>query len=94
MWTLEPLEAVVQVLAEHQVSLQKLIAQLATETRRGFEQVAQQFAETDRRMEQMRRETDARFRETDERFRRTDQRIDNLASAIGEWIRRQDASRS
>ena len=48
-------EAVVQVLAEGQVSLQKLIGDLATETRRGFEQVARQFAETDRRMQEMNR---------------------------------------
>ena len=51
------LERVVQIIAEDQVSLQKLIAGLATETRRGFDRVAKQFAETDKR-----------FRQTDERI--------------------------
>ena len=51
------LERVVQIIAEDQVSLQKLIAELATETRRGFDRVAKQFAETDKR-----------FRQTDERI--------------------------
>ena len=77
------LERVVEILAEDQVSLQKLIAELATETRRGFDQVAKQFAETDRRM-------DERFRQTDERFRQTDERIDKLVVAIGEFVRRQN----
>jgi len=51
------LEQVVQILAEDQLSLQKLIAELATETRRGFDRVAKQFTETDKR-----------FRQTDERI--------------------------
>jgi hypothetical protein len=51
------LERVVQIIAEDQVSLQKLIAGLATETRRGFDRVAKQFAKTDKR-----------FRQTDERI--------------------------
>ena len=75
---LDRLEQVVQVIAEDQLSLQKLIAELATETRRGFDRVAQQFAETDKR-----------FRQTDERFRQTDERIDKLVIAIGEFIRQQ-----
>ena len=49
---IDRLEQVVQVIAEDQLSLQKLIAELATETRRGFDRVAQQFEETDRRMRQ------------------------------------------
>ena len=73
------LEQVVQILAEGQVSLQKLIAGLATETRRGFDRVAKQFEETDRRM-----------RETDERMRQTDGRIEKLVVAIGELVRRQN----
>jgi hypothetical protein len=73
------LEQVVQIIAEDQVSLQKLIAELATETRKGFDRVAKQFAETDKRM-----------RETDQRFRQTDERIDKLVGAIGELIRRQN----
>jgi hypothetical protein len=76
---LDRLEAVVQVIAEDQVSLQKLIGQLATETRNGFDQVARQFAETDRRIHEMNQRTDARFKETDERMRQTDERIDKLA---------------
>jgi DNA repair exonuclease SbcCD ATPase subunit len=75
---LDRLEQVVQVIAEDQLSLQKLIAELATETRRGFDRVAQQFAETDKR-----------FRQTDERFRQTDERIDKLVISIGELIRQQ-----
>jgi len=49
---IDRLEQVVQVIAEDQLSLQKLIGELATETRRGFDRVAQQFEETDRRMRQ------------------------------------------
>jgi len=59
--------------------LQKIVAELATETRRGFDRVAEQFEETDRRM-----------RETDARFRRTDERIEQLVSAMGEFIRRSE----
>ena len=95
---LDRLEAVVQVLAEDQVSLQKLIGQLATETRQGFDQVARQFAETDRRIHEMNQRTDARFKETAERIdklaqqsaersRHFDERLDKLVSAIGEFIR-------
>jgi len=76
------LEQVIQIIAEDQVALQKLIAQLATETRRGFDRVAKQFAETDKRM-----------RATDERMRATDERIDKLVSAMGEFIRRQNGPR-
>jgi hypothetical protein len=70
------LEKVVQILAEDQVNLQKIVADLATETRRGFDRVAEQFAETDRSM-----------KETDRRMRETDERIDKLVLAIGELIR-------
>jgi hypothetical protein len=72
---LDRLEQVVQVIAEDQLSLQKLIAELATETRRGFDRVAKQFDEMNRK--------------TDERFRQTDERIDKLVIAIGEFIRHQ-----
>jgi methyl-accepting chemotaxis protein len=74
---IDRLEQIVQILAEDQVSLQKLLAELATETRRGLDQVSEQMRETDRRM-----------RETDQRFRQTDERIDKLVSAIGECVRR------
>jgi hypothetical protein len=77
------LEQVVQIIAEDQLSLQKLIAELATETRRGFDRVAKQFAETDRRMRES-------SRETDQRFRKTDERIDKLVVAMGEFLRRQN----
>jgi len=76
---LDRLEQVVQILAEDQLSLQKIVAELATETRRGFDRVAEQFEETDRRM-----------RETDARFRRTDERIEQLVNEMGEFIRRSE----
>jgi len=90
---LDRLEQVVQILAEDQLSLQKLIAELARETRRGFDRVAKQAEETDRRM----RETDERIRQTDERIdklarradersRQIDERIAKLVVAIGEFI--------
>jgi ABC-type transporter Mla subunit MlaD len=98
---LDRLEEIVQLLAEDQVSLQKLIADLATETRRGFDQIAaqsrktdEQFRETDARMREMSRETEERFRETAEQMRQTNQRVDNMVSAIGELIRTQLPPRS
>ena len=93
---LDRLERVVQVIAEDQLSLQKLIAELATETRRGFDRVAKQFEETDRRMRQTderMRQTDERMRQTDQRTRQTDERIDKLVLAIAELIRRPNGSR-
>ena len=104
---MDRLEQIVQILAEDQVSLQKLIADLATETRRGFDQVSAKFEETDRRIEARSRETDARFRETDERMRKTDERmqktderiretgerVDKMVLAIGEIIRTQSPPR-
>jgi vacuolar-type H+-ATPase subunit I/STV1 len=87
---LDRLEQIVQVIAEDQLSLQKLIAELATETRRGFDRVAEQSAETDKRM----RQTDERFRQTDERFRQTDERIDKLVGAIVELIRQRNGSKN
>ncbi len=79
---MDRLEKVVQILAEDQVSLQKLIANLANETEKGFALVAVRSAETDRRIA----ETDRQMRETDERFRRTDERIEKLVIAIGNLI--------
>lgn len=87
---LDRLEQVVQVLAEDQLSLQKIVADLATQTQKGFDRVAAQFAESDRAMQELRermRETDERMRETDKRMRATDERIEKLVSAIGELIR-------
>jgi|HubBroStandDraft_6_1064221.scaffolds.fasta_scaffold1590929_1 methyl-accepting chemotaxis protein len=86
---IDRLEQVVQIIAEDQVSLQKLIGELATETRRGFDRVAQQFQEIGERM----RQTDERMRQTDDRARALDDRVDKLVIAIGELIRRQDAAR-
>ena len=81
------LELMAGMIAAEGVSLQNLIAELATETRRGFDRVAAQFEETDRHM-----------RETDERMRRSshelDERVDKLVLAIAELIRNQNASRA
>jgi hypothetical protein len=84
------LEQVVQLIAEDQVSLQKLIADLAKETRKGFDRVAKQFAETDKRIDKLAitmEESDRRKRETDKTF---DERVDKLVVAIGEFIRQQN----
>ena len=75
---LDRLEQVVHILAEDQVSLQKLVVSLATETRKAFDKVAEMSAETERQMretEKRMRETDERMRETDERIRKTDERF-------------------
>ena len=88
------LERVVQVIAEDQVSLQKLIADLARETRRSFDRVAKQFAETSEIIRKNAEEADRRFRESDERSRQTDDRIDKLVVAIGDLIRRQNGRRN
>ena len=80
------LERVVRVIAEDQVSLQKLIAQLATETRRGFDRVAKQFEETDRRM----RQTDERMRQTDDRMRQLDERLDERIRQTDQRLRQTD----
>jgi hypothetical protein len=80
---IDRLEQVVQILAEDQVSLQKLIAELATETRRGFDRVAGQFTETDPCM----RETDELIRESG---RQTDERISKFVVAIGDLMRSQN----
>ena len=71
---LDRLEKVVQIIAEDQISLQKLIGDHATETRRGFDQVAAQFREV--------------AREGAERSRAADERVDRLVLAIGELIKR------
>ena len=54
---MDRLEQVVQVLAERHIDLEQIIADLAKETRIGFDLVAKQSAETDRRMS----ETDQRI---------------------------------
>ena len=86
-------EHVLQIIAEGQISLRKLIADLATATSRGLDQVAEQSRETEARF----RETDARIdklaHEGAERSRRADERVDKLVLAIGELIRRLDSPR-
>lgn len=84
---LDRLEQVVQVIAEDQLSLQKLIAELATETRRGFDRVALQFEETDKRFRQTDDRIDRLAQEAKERARYFDERVDKLVVAIGEFIR-------
>jgi ElaB/YqjD/DUF883 family membrane-anchored ribosome-binding protein len=62
-------EQLLQLLAEGRLSAEKLIADLGTETRRGFDLVKRQF-------EASVQEADERMRQTDER-RQTRERIDN-----------------
>lgn len=87
------LEAIASVQAADHEELRHLVADLARSTREGFDQVAAQFRETDRRIAEMRRDldermrqTDERMRQTDERMRQTDERIERLVSAIGQFI--------
>ena len=86
----------VERLVEDQHSLKQIVADLATHTRAAFDRLAEQGAETDRRMrqtdERMRR-TDDKMSQTDDKMRQTDDRIDKLVVAIGELIRRQDSPR-
>jgi ElaB/YqjD/DUF883 family membrane-anchored ribosome-binding protein len=95
------LEQVVGIIAEKRLSLQNLVAELATETRRGFDRVAARSEETERRM----RETDEQIHQTREQIRQTDEhmrqrsremdeRVDKLVLAIGELIRSQNALRA
>ena len=79
---MDRLEQVVSLLAESQLSVEKAVAELATETRRGFDQVAAQFAAVTKRIDEMARENSQRSRESDER-------VDKLVLAIGELIRNQ-----
>jgi methyl-accepting chemotaxis protein len=82
---IDRLERVVHVIAEGQLAhtesqanLEKLVADLATSTRIAFDQVAEQFRETDRRMAETDRrmaETDRRMAETDRRMAETDRRM-------------------
>ena len=104
---LDRLEQVIQIIAEDHVDMreqtqevQKLIADLATQTARGFELLVAQTAETDRRilenekrtrkMDESMKQTDERMKQTDERMKQTDERIDKLVSAIGHFISRSE----
>jgi methyl-accepting chemotaxis protein len=95
------LEQLVEIIGEDHLSLKEdpgslkqLVADLATETRRGFDQVAARFDQVAAQFQ----ETERRMRETDERIRQhareTDERIDKLVIAIGEFIRNQNAPRA
>jgi hypothetical protein len=91
---LDRLEEIVHVLAQDQVSLQALVASLASETRRGFDQMAEQFREMNRKTDERFAKTDERFAKTDERFRETDERlrqtnerVDKLVLSIAELVR-------
>lgn len=68
----------VHYLAEGQLSLQKLIADLASGTREGFDRLTRHAEETERRFQQL----EAKFQQTDQRFNETDERIRNLVSAM------------
>ena len=61
-----------QQFSEDLVSLRQIVADLATSTRRGFDQLAEQ-----------QRLTTEQMQETDRRFRQTDERIGKLVVAIG-----------
>lgn len=77
-------------LRKDHLSLKKLVAELATATRKGFDRVAKQSAETDKRIDKLAitmEGSDRRKRETDKKF---DERVDKLVVAIGEFIRRQN----
>ena len=93
---IERLEDISHALAEGQLAmekglanLQQIVADLATATRQGFDQVAHRFRETDERLRETDRRIEERFRRTDEQIRATGDRIDKLVSAMGEFIRRQ-----
>lgn len=77
------LEQIVQVLAEGHVPLEKIVADPATETHRGFDRVAARFRESSREAAERSREIDERFRGADEQLLETNERIDKLASAAG-----------
>jgi methyl-accepting chemotaxis protein len=90
---LDRLEEVVGLLAEGQLSLEKVVAELATETRRGFDQVAAQFevigkqmAETDERIREMARENTQRSRELDERISKMARENTRRSSEVDERI--------
>ena len=92
------LDDVLVVLTEAQIKTQEGFGEMRegfVEMREGFREVKERFRETDLRF----RETDIRFRQLEQDLRRLDQegrerakyfdeRVDNLVSAIGEFLRR------
>jgi peptidoglycan hydrolase CwlO-like protein len=93
---LDRLEAIVEIIAEDQMSLQKIVTAMATANRESADFHARQAAETERRLtrldEQMRltdermRQTDERMRQTDERMRRTDEQLRGTDERIGKLV--------
>ena len=77
---LDRLEQIVEILAERQVSLEQIVADLATETRRGFDQVAEQFRETDRQIRRTDERIDRLAAEDRARAKAADERLDRLAA--------------
>ena len=90
---LERLEQIVEILAESRLSLEHTVAELATETRRGFDQFAEQFRETDRQIRRTDERIDRLAAEDRERAKALDERVDKLVIAIGEFIRAQHPPR-
>jgi len=99
------LEHAIGILAERHFSLENAVAEFTTATRSAFDRVAAQFAAMTKRADEDRARTEQQFRETDaeikalaaegaRRSRELDERVDTLVLAIGELIRRQDASKS
>jgi DNA anti-recombination protein RmuC len=91
---LDRLDEVVGILAESHLSLENLVAELATETRRGFDQVAAQFVAATKRMDENEARTQARFqemaRENAQRSRETDERMQAMARENGQRSRELD----
>ena len=74
----DKLDKTLKIIADGQVSLPKLIAELRNENRRRFDQRQKNFDRQQKHAE-----------ETDRRMRETDGRIDKLVVAIGQFIRQQ-----
>ena len=86
---LDRLETIVPLLAEGQLELEKLVGELATSTRKAFDQVAEQFAAADRRMtriEEQTRETGEQLRQTSEQLLQTGEQM----RQTGERMRQTD----
>ena len=99
---IDRLERVVEILAEDQLKLQELVTELATATRRGFDDAREaddRIRAEMREAEERRRAADEKIRaefreEMRERARYYDDRVDKLVLGIAEYLRRQDESRN
>lgn len=58
----------------------------AQEMEQGFQDVWKLFAETDRKLEKLFKETDEKFKETDEKFKETDKQIGALTGKWGRFV--------